>query len=99
MADNPSYPISTAAISWMDGNGQVHLRVYSCDGYKVTEKCFDGSAGWTQGALTAPASAVSATCWDAGGDVSIRVYCTFEDKTTEYCGHPDGSWVPGAVFT
>ena len=97
MADNPNYPIATSAINWVDSNGQVHLRLYSTDGYNISEFCFDGQ-DWVQGQFSAPGSAVSATCWPADGGVSIRVYATSQDVTTEYCADPGGSWVQGHVF-
>ena len=50
MADNPNFPIGTAAVSWLDGGGTIHIRVYSSDGYNVTERCWDGS-GWTNGSF------------------------------------------------
>lgn len=43
MGDNPNYPIGTAAVNWLDSSNQLHIRVYSTDGYTVTERCFDGS--------------------------------------------------------
>ncbi|HEV2816034.1 MAG TPA: hypothetical protein VGW40_02240 [Allosphingosinicella sp.] len=94
-----NYPIGTASICWIDSGGQLHIRVYSCDGYNVTERCNDGS-GWTNGQLNQPGSAVSAICWQAGGGVHIRVYCTFEDTTTEWCIDPGASgWTQGSYTT
>jgi hypothetical protein len=97
MADNPNFPVSTASVSWKDSSGNAHVRVYSCDGYNIIERCFDGS--WTTGALTAPANEVSATSWPNGSSVSIRVYCTFEDKTVEWCQDDGGAWYEGAYTT
>lgn len=95
MADNPNMPVATASCSWQDSAG-LHIRVYSTDGYNVSERCWDGS-GWTSTGFNAPGSAVSATCWTTGGgSASIRVYCTYEDKTTEMCLDPGGSWYVGA---
>jgi len=93
MADNPNMPIATAATSWQDGNG-LHVRVYSTDGYKVSERCFDNNA-WTTGGFDAAGSAVSATSWLNGPGASIRVYCTYQDKTIEYCLDPGGVWYQG----
>ncbi len=88
-------PISTASISWFDSGNVLHIRVYSCDGYTVTERCEDGN-GWTTGAFSQAGSAVSAICWNASDGVHIRVYCTFEDKTTEWCMDPGASWTQGS---
>ena len=97
MADNPNYPVGTAAVSWTDSGG-VHIRVYSTDGYNVIERCWDGSA-WVNGGFSAPGSQVSATSWQAQGGISIRVYCTFENKTVEWCADPGGNWYQGAFTT
>ena len=96
MASNPSFPVGTAAVSWSDS--AVHIRVYSTDGYNVTERCWDGSA-WANGAFNQPGDAVSATCWQGQGGVFIRVYCTFEDKTVEWCADPGQGWYQGAYTT
>lgn len=93
--DNPNFPIGTAAINWFDSSGNLHIRVYSTDGYNVTERCADGQ-GWTTGGFNAPGSAVSATCWNASDGTHIRVYSTFEDTTTEYCWDPGTSWTGGS---
>lgn len=98
MATNFSFPVGTASVSWTDSNG-VHIRVYSTDGYNVTERCWDGS-GWTDGAFKAPGGQVSATCWQGNGGANIRVYCNSEDKTIEYCWDAGGSgWYQGAYTT
>jgi hypothetical protein len=97
--DNPNFPIGTASVSWLDGGGTVHLRVYSTDGYNVSERCWDGS-GWTNGGFKAAGSQVSATCWQNSAGANIRVYCNFEDKTIEYCWDAGGSgWYQGAYTT
>lgn len=93
MADDPTMPIATAATSWQDGNG-LHLRVYSTDGYKVEERCFDNGA-WTTSNFSASGSAVSATSYLNGSSASIRVYCTFQDKTTEWCQDDGAAWYVG----
>lgn len=94
-----SFPVATAAVNWLDSGGQVHIRVYSTDGYNVTERCWDGS-GWTDGSLKAPGGDVSATSWlDKSGGLSIRVYCNFEDVTTEWCIDQGGGWYKGAYTT
>ena len=99
MASNPSFPIDTAAVSWLDGGGTVHLRVYSGDGYNVTERCWDGS-GWTDGAFKQAGSQVSATCWQNQAGANIRVYCNEDDQTIEYCWDAGGSgWYQGAYTT
>jgi Fungal fucose-specific lectin len=99
MSDNPNMPIGTATISWVDSGGNTHIRVYSTDGYNVSERCADnGSATWTNGSFSAPGSAVSATAFQANGVLHIRIYCTFEDGTTEWCSDSDNSngWYKGA---
>ncbi|MBV9884606.1 MAG: hypothetical protein JO276_16480 [Sphingomonadaceae bacterium] len=98
MADNPNFPIGTAAINWIDGGGQVHIRVYTTDGYTVRERCWDGN-GWTDGSFSQAGAQVSATCWMSGGNLSIRVYCNFQDETTEWCIDQGGSWYQGAYTT
>jgi len=98
MAGNPNFPISTAAISWIDGNGNTMIRVYSCDGYNVIERAWDGS-GWSTGSFSQPGSAVSATCQNRSGTVWIRVYCTYQDKTTEWCCDDGATWYQGAFTT
>lgn len=99
MASDFSFPIGTAAVSWLDGGGTVHIRVYSTDGYKVTERCWDGS-GWAEGAFSQPGADVSATCWQNQHGPCIRVYCTFQDKTIEWCTDAGGSgWYQGAYTT
>ena len=97
--DGSSFPVATAAINWIDPNGQLHIRVYSTDGYTVTERCADGQ-GWTTGEFSQPGSAVSATYWQVSDGVHIRVYCTYEDMTTEWCSNPDApGWTKGAYTT
>jgi hypothetical protein len=95
MASNPSFPVGTASLNWIDSGGQLHIRVYSTDSYTVTERCADGG-GWTTGAFNAPGTNVSATVWQAGGAAHIRVYCTFEDTTTEWCSDGSGTWTQGS---
>lgn len=98
---------SSAAISWFDENGQLHIRVYSSDGENVTERCADGN-GWTTGGLAVPGSAVSATCWwQQGVGAHLRVYCSTIDQSTqeyttiEWCNDPgftgwqQGQYSPG----
>jgi hypothetical protein len=95
MASNPNLPVGTAALNWIDSGGQLHIRVYSTDGYTVTERCADGG-GWTDGAFNAAGSNVSAIVWQAGGVAHIRVYCAFEDTVTEWCSDGSGSWTQGS---
>lgn len=96
--DNPNYPVGTASISWVDSGGTVHLRVYSTDGYNVSERCWDANS-WTTGGFSAAGSQVSATCYPAGGSVNIRVYCNAQDKTVEYCSDAGGAWYEGGYTT
>ena len=96
MADNPDFPQGTAAVSWFYPAGSLHIRVYSTDGYTVTERCIDqGGSGWTTGAFKQQGSDVSATVWVGGDGPHIRVYATFEDTTTEWCNDPGTGWVKG----
>ena len=95
MATNFSFPVDTGSVSWLDSSGGVHIRVYSSDGYKVTERCYDAGSGWTTGAFAQAGSNVSATSWESGGTVFIRVYCTYQDESTEWCWDGDG-WYRGA---
>jgi len=97
--DNPNFPVGTAAVSWLDSGGTVHIRVYSTDGYNVSERCWDGS-DWTNGGFAAQGAQVSATSWQDQNGPCIRVYCNFEDKTVEYCWDAGGSgWYQGAYTT
>jgi hypothetical protein len=98
MADNPNYPVGTASVNWLDNAGQVHIRVYSTDGYNVIERCWDGN-GWSTGSFAQPGANVSATCWQGSGGLSIRVYCTSNDKTAEWCIDQGGGWYLGAYTT
>jgi len=98
MATTQSLPVGTASIAWVDGGGITHLRVYSTDGYNVTERCWDNNS-WTTGGFDAPGSQVSAACYASGGSVNIRVYCNFEDATTEYCSDAGGAWYQGGYTT
>lgn len=88
-----AFPIDSATISWVDGDG-VHIRVYWSDGYTVKERCWDMDR-WATGQFSQAGADVSATCWNDGG-IHIRVYCTFEDKSVEWCLDPGGSWYRGA---
>ena len=97
--DNSNFPISTAAINWFDSSNNLHIRVYSTDGYNVTEWCIDqggSNSGWYVGGFSAPGSAVSATVWQTSSGASIRVYCTNEDTTTEWCTDPGAAWYQGS---
>jgi len=97
MADNPSFPIGTAVVSWFYPAGALHIRVYSTDGYNVTERCVDqGGSGWTTGQFKQAGSQVSATAWVASDGPHIRVYCTFQDKTSEWCNDPNTGWTKGS---
>lgn len=93
MATSPNMPVDTAAVGWNDGSTD-HIRVYSSDGYNVTERCFDGN-GWTTGGFSAAGGQVTATCWKSSDGINIRVYCNFEDQTIEYCSDNGGAWYQG----
>lgn len=79
----PFLPIDTAAVSWVDGNGTSHIRVFISNGYKVIERVWDGS-GWSNGTFSADGGQVTATAWTSGGLGYVRVYCTFQDKIVEW---------------
>jgi hypothetical protein len=81
---------STAAISWTPGK---NLRVYSCEGANVTEKCYDGTA-WTVGAFEQPGQFVSATC-TFDDNLIIWVFVTNNGTTTEHYSINEGPWQPG----
>jgi Fungal fucose-specific lectin len=98
VAGDTNFPIDTAAINWVDSSGEVHIRVYSSDGYTVTERCWDGS-GWSNGSFSQAGSVVSATSWQASDGLHIRVYCTNQDATVEWCIDQGGGWYQGAYTT
>jgi len=80
--------VSTAAISWTNGN-TVHLRLFTSDGETVREHCYDGK-GWNMSTFSKPGQHVSATI-----DVSERmnVFCTTDGVTTQWNYDPNrGSW-------
>lgn len=95
MSDQPNMPVSTAVVSW-SANGSTWLRVYSCDGYNVTEMSTE-TGQWAATGFTAPGSDVSATCWQDSNGLHFRVYCTIDDTTTEWCndGGASGNWYQG----
>ncbi|CAJ0691349.1 fucose-binding lectin protein [Ralstonia holmesii] len=82
--------VQTAATSW----GTVpSIRVYTANGGKITERCYDGK-GWYTGAFNEPGDNVSVTSWLVGSAIHIRVYATSGSNTTEWCW--DGnSWTKG----
>lgn len=100
---------ASAAISWFDAGGLLHIRVYSSDGETITERCIDqGGSGWTTGEFSQPGQLVSAIVWVQPNEgAHLRVYCTapdpttFELTTTEWCNDPGttgwtkGSYSPG----
>ena len=81
---NMANSIVTASVSWTDNQG-VHLRVYSSDGYKVTERCYDEGA-WTTGGFAQQGSEISATIWQQNGGPSIRVYCALRTPRPNIAG-------------
>lgn len=98
--DNPNFPVATAAINWIDSSNQLNIRVYSTDGYTITERCTGtGSSGWSTGSFSQPGSQVSATVWQTSAGASIRVYCTNNDATTEWCTDPGKDWYQGSYTT
>lgn len=92
-----AYQTETASINWIDGQGDLHIRVYGSDGDNITERCSDtGGSGWTTGAFAQPGSHVSATVWVVNGAPYIRVYCINDGATTEWCADPGKSWYQGS---
>ncbi|TMJ20626.1 MAG: fucose-binding lectin protein [Alphaproteobacteria bacterium] len=89
-----SNSFQTAAVSWFDEAGNLHIRVYSSDGYKVTEMCLDGPGGWFAGSFNQPGDHVSATCWQQNG-YHVRVYCSFEGKCVEWSLDEGVGWTKG----
>lgn len=87
MATNPNLPVATASVACTDGAGDTTLRVYSSDGYNVTER-MTISTGWVDGPLSVPGNAISAISWTNSEGVYVRVYCTDADSTTEWCLDP-----------
>lgn len=98
MADDPNYPIGTASVAWTDKSGASQIHVFSCDGYNVIERYWNGS-GWSTGDLKKPGNQVSATGYMLDDGFRIRVYCTSENKTIEWCKDGDGGWYEGAFTT
>ncbi len=82
---------SIASVSWTPGS---HIRVYSSDGGKVTEKGWDGNGPWYAGGFNAPGQAVTATSW-LDPAVHIRVYIVDDGSTVEYCWDDAGPWYKG----
>ena len=90
-----SFPSATASISWLDSSGNTMIRVYSSDGYHVTEQAWDGGS-WSATGFKQPGADVSATCQlRTGGTAWIRVYCTGEEKTVEWCSDDGSTWYQG----
>lgn len=93
--DNPNYPISTSSVTWFDSAHQLHIRVYSSDGYVISERCNDGQ-GWVDGA-TFQGSQSSVITWADSAGQHIRLYVTSQDVTTEYCSDPGTpGWLKGS---
>ncbi|PTX62936.1 fucose-binding lectin [Kordia periserrulae] len=93
---------SMGATSWVDGSGQIHLRIYSLQqsNGKLLERCWDSNK-WYDGALTNQFSAISgagATSWlDSSGQIHIRVYAIGTNgKIIELCWDKD-KWYSGAL--
>lgn len=86
---------TVGATSWVDGAGQIHIRVYigNANG-TVTEQCWDKDK-WYVGAFSFPGQAASASSWVEGGQVHIRVYVRNADTATELCWDKD-KWYAGA---
>jgi hypothetical protein len=89
---NSELKMETAAVSW--GTTSPYIRVYTANGNKITERCYDGK-GWYTGAFSQSGDSVSATCWLVGSTIHIRVYATAGATTTEWCWDGEG-WSRGA---
>ena len=96
MVDMRGMPVATASVSWVDSDGTRHTRVYSCDGYIVTERCNDGASDWYTGKFRAPGAEVSAAVWQDPKGTHLRVYCTVRERTVEYRNDPDSGWSAGS---
>lgn len=83
---------STAAVSWHKSlHDQHHIRLFTCDGVTVRERCCDGGR-WSFGALSQQAEMVTAAQFHEG---HLRVYCTNGDSTTEWCYDGNKGWYKG----
>jgi len=86
-----------AAVSWVDNNGQFHIRVYavSTDGTLWEYYC-DDSQEWKGGTMSyATTSVQSATSWiDSTGWAHIRVY-TYNNNTPVEYGEDGNGWYFG----
>jgi hypothetical protein len=87
-----NFAYSTSAVSWVKSG--THLRIYTSDGSRVTEKCWDGE--WSNGAFAQEGQSIGATAWlDSSGQIHIRAYVSNLGKVTEYCWDKD-RWYGGA---
>lgn len=84
-----------SSVSWFQSN-QIHLRVYTSTGDKITEKCWDKDK-WYTGAFTANGTTVGGTGWlDNTGQIHLRVYVGQSDgRIIEMCWDKD-KWYEGA---
>jgi Fungal fucose-specific lectin len=88
---------TVGATSWLDGGGQIHIRVYVGSGTnaKITEYCWDKDK-WYVGGFSATGDGAAATCWMQGSQAYIRVYVRDDSgKVTEYCWDKDRWYVGG----
>lgn len=92
---DPQRPLRTASVNWFDGN--IHIRVYSSDGFNVIERAINQpDTAWRTTDFSQPGAEVSATAWLAPDGAHIRVYCTLDDTTTEWCSDPGTpGWTKG----
>ncbi len=86
---------TVGSTSWVDGNRQIHIRVYVANSAgKITEYCWDKDK-WYVGGFSAAGTGCEATCWVVNGQVYIRVYVRGADgKFTEQCWDGKG-WYKG----
>jgi hypothetical protein len=83
-----------SATSWFTGG--PHLRVYSEEGGKLIERCWDDNGPWYTGAYRGEGKTVGSTSWlDRNGQIHIRVYSGNAGKITEQCWDKD-KWYTGA---
>ena len=95
MASHPEFPATAAAVSYIDGNGQSIIHVFTSDGYTVTDKVWTGS-GWQAGTFSQPGHQVTATAYVVSGMACLRVYCISKEVLTEYGSDGGGSWYVGS---
>jgi hypothetical protein len=87
---------TVGSTSWLDGSGQIHLRVYVGNGPTgpIKEYCWDKDK-WYVGQFSEPGEGAAATSWFEAGQIHIRVYVRDSNsKVTEY-GWDKDKWYKG----